>query len=585
MPQTPINPVSPSFSAPLRIAIVYDDVPSDWFPASRVKQLLEEDPAIIWLEHFGHLHGFEPDKSEYDLTDFIFNKSREFETAWCEHNCPSVVRVCNDAYEVRSAKKVEETFALMSHGVPVIGQAALWSAPERIYGTPDLLVHSAWLREHFPTLMTEAEAAKPALNLGDAGRNGHYVVLDLKFKTKLEEPKNKKDQQVYAAQVRLYSYMLGHLQGIMPSAAYIVTRDKVSEPIEIPIGSKLGQPLDTDLAKLRDWFADIKLNGAKYLPWRDEVVRYSMEPDEHWKTAKKRFATEYFDGRDPRLVSQVGTPLSQHLRNQGFPSLDSLLATDPASIPIEKCKGYGGTGVKAGQIRAVLQANRTNKAIPPLQSAIPARRQFEFFIDFEYFTNIDVDFNSQWPDLSGCEMVFMIGVGWDENGWQFRTFVAKDESQGAEREIFGAFLDFLAKKTEGTFTDKTTTALYHWTPPEDWQSKKAADRHFPDPSHPLRHLPLVDLQKNFLETPCCIPGELSFDLKETAKKLGTLVPDLDPHWPGHLDEGTKAMVMGWKSYHGGDIDKSDEIKILTPYLEADCRAVRNILCWMRSFKP
>ncbi len=163
--------------------------------------------------------------------------------------------------------------------------------------------------------------------------------------------------------------------------------------------------------------------------------------------------------------------------------------------------------------------------------------------------------------------------------------MAKEESQAAECAIFGAFLDFLATKTKGTFTDEKATALYHWTSPENWQSKNAADRHFPDPNHPLRHLPLVDLQKNFLEAPCCIPGELSFDLKDTAKKLGTLVPDLDPHWPGSLDEGTKAMVMGWKGYQGGDIDKSDEIKILTPYLEADCRAVRNILCWMRSFEP
>ena len=324
MPQLPIK-VSPRLIAPLRIAIVYDDVQSEWLPASRVKQLLEEDPAIIWLENFGHLHGFEPDKSEYDLADYIFKKSREFEKAWCEHNCPSVVRVCNEAYEVRSARKVEETFALMSQGIPVIGQAALWWSPERIYGTPDLLVHSVWLREHFPDLIAEAEAARPATTLGDAGRNGHYIVLDLKFKTKLEDPKNKKDQQVYAAQVRLYSYMLGQAQGMMPSAAYIVTRDKVSEPIEIPIGSKLDQPLDADLAKLRDWFADIKLNGARYLPWRDDVVRYSMESDERWNTAKKRFATDKTPDLSPRsehhyasisavLASQASIHFSQVIR-------------------------------------------------------------------------------------------------------------------------------------------------------------------------------------------------------------------------------------------------------------------------------
>lgn len=385
MPQLPTTPVSSRLIAPLQIAIVYEDVQSEWLPASRVKHLLEEDPAIIWLEHFGHLHGFEPDKSEYDLTDFIFRKSREFEKAWCEHNCPSVVRVCAEAYEVRSARKVEETFALMSQGVPVIGQAALWWSPERIYGTPDLLVHSVWLREHFPNLITAAEAARPAPNLGDAGKNGHYIVLDLKFKTNLEDPKNKKDQQVYAAQVRLYSYMLGQVQGLMPRAAYIVTRDKVSQPIEIPIGSKLNEPLDTDLAKLRDWFTEIKRNGAKYLPWRDDVVRYSTEPDEHWKTAKKRFASEYFDGRDPRLITQIGTPLCNHLRSAGFPSLDSLLASDPASIPIEKCKGYGGTGVKAKQDQSSSssepnqQSNSTSPSCNPSTTTIRVFHRLRVF--------------------------------------------------------------------------------------------------------------------------------------------------------------------------------------------------------------
>src|SRR5207248_1438111 len=99
----------------------------------------------------------------------------EFEKAWCEHNCPSVVRVCNEAYEVRSARKVEETFTLMSQGIPVIGQAALWWSPERIYGTPDLLVHSVWLREHFPDLIAEAEAARPSPRCASDHVREHYI--------------------------------------------------------------------------------------------------------------------------------------------------------------------------------------------------------------------------------------------------------------------------------------------------------------------------------------------------------------------------------------------------------------------------
>jgi len=223
----------------LHAATAYSQVQADWLPAHRVKLLPAEDLALI--------------------------KNREFEKTWCEHHCPSVVRVCFEADEVRSAKKLRETFALMTRGVPVIARAALWWAPEQIYGTADLLVHSLWLNDRFPGLMTLAEAAKPAPNLGDAGTIGHYIVVDLEFKPGLEGPKNKKDQQVYAAHVRLYSYMLGHLQGVMPAAAYVITRDNVAEPFEIPIRSKVGEPLDSDLALLRDQFANMKDDRAKNL--------------------------------------------------------------------------------------------------------------------------------------------------------------------------------------------------------------------------------------------------------------------------------------------------------------------------------
>ncbi|MBZ5658296.1 MAG: hypothetical protein LAO56_23800 [Acidobacteriia bacterium] len=239
-------------------ATEYNQVQTDWFPANCVKLLLEENPALIWLERFGHLSSFQPDKSEYRSSDSIFIESREFKKTWCEHHCPSVVRVCSEADEVRSAKKVRETFALMIRGVPVIGQAALWWAPEHVYGIADLLVHSIWLNELFPGLMTPAEAAKPAPNLGDAETKGHYVVVE--FRTELEEPKNR---EVHAAQVRLYSYMLGQLQGVMPTAAYVITRDKVSQPFEVPIRSKVAEPLDGDLASLRDQFAN-KAQRAKY---------------------------------------------------------------------------------------------------------------------------------------------------------------------------------------------------------------------------------------------------------------------------------------------------------------------------------
>jgi uncharacterized protein len=560
----------------------YQQPPPDWLRASHVKALIGGDPSVIWLEHFASTYGLESSHSEVDLSAFIFRKSREFEGAWCRNNCPTLERVCAEAYEVRTPAKVSQTFELMTQGVPVIGQAALWWAPERIYGAADLLVHTSWLSQRFPGLLSSTEVAIPAPNLGQGGKNGHYVVIDLKFKTKLDDSKNKTDREIYAAQLRLYSYMVGQLQGVMPAAAFVIPRDNVAAPYKFAVASQYAAPLDSDLGKLRDHFADIVKNGAAYLPWRDPVVKYVLGEDEKWSNAKKRMALEFFPGRDPQLVYNVSSSLAAHLASAGYPNLDSLLAVDPASLPIEQCKGYGGSGSKARPIRAVLEATRNNKAIVPSPTAVPGRRQYEYFIDFEYFTNINVDYEHQWPLLEGCEMIFMVGLGWhDSTGWHFQTFIAEAETHAAEAQMLNKLVFYLQEATNGSFTDPTRSALYHWSPAENWQCKRAADRHFPDPSHPLRTLPLVDLQKHFLATPCCFPGAFSFGLKDTANSLRRVAPELDAGWPGDLDEGSKAMVMGWNAYAKGDVQESTELKSLVPYLEADCRAVRNVLVWMR----
>jgi len=68
------------------------------------------------------------------------------------------VRACREPCEVRSAGRLRETLTLMDQGVPVISQARLWWAPGRVYGVPDFLVHTSWLREKFPTLLRQQEA-------------------------------------------------------------------------------------------------------------------------------------------------------------------------------------------------------------------------------------------------------------------------------------------------------------------------------------------------------------------------------------------------------------------------------------------
>jgi uncharacterized protein len=560
----------------------HQQVPPDWMPASQVAPFVFDDPAVVWLEHHGAAYGFQPDSSVDGLSDFIAEKSHQFEQKWLREMAPGAVQVCRSGAEARDAGRVRETFALMQQGTPLIAQPALWWAPERIYGLPDLVVHTAWLRAHFPGAIDEAAAHAAAPHLGTGGRDGHYVVLDLKFTTKLEESSKAKDLESYAAQVRLYSYMLGQLQGVMPGRALLVTRDRVADPLPVAVSSRLDQPLDGDLSAIRDRYVDIKVNGARYTPWQDEIVAANpSHQDDRWCTAKEIIARDKMPGGDSRQVVQIGTNASRQLASAGYPSLAALLAQDPRDIPFEGIKGLGAK--RAGQIRAVLAANRSGAAVLPPADKIPPRKLFEFYVDFEYFTNVNVDFDRQWPALDGCEMVYMIGLGWDEAGeWRFKAFVAERESQAHELAMAEDLIAFLERMTGGAILDGSRTAVYHWTSAEVWQTRRVADRHQLAADHPLRRLPWVDLQQVFHDGPAALPGAWDFGLKGVAKALGTLDPAWATQWPADLDAGLHAMVMAWRAYQTADPPRSEEIGLIKRYLEADCCALRQILGWLRA---
>jgi len=62
------------------------------------------------------------------------------------------------------------------------------------------------------------------------GEDDHYVVLDLKFTSNLEDTPKAADLAYDGAQVRLYTYMLAWRQQYMPKQAYIITRDHIYDP-------------------------------------------------------------------------------------------------------------------------------------------------------------------------------------------------------------------------------------------------------------------------------------------------------------------------------------------------------------------
>ena len=176
----------------------------------------------------------------------------------------------------------------------------------------------------------------------------------------------------------------------------------------------------------------------------------------------------------------------------------------------------------------------------------------------------------------------MVGVGQITNGgWSFRSFVAGAEDSDKEKVMFQEFLDYLNSETQGSATDPSKTVLFHWTSAEVWQSRRSSDRLAFAGDHPLRMLPWLDLQKSFLEGPAALPGAWTYGLKPIAKALGKLRPEIAVEWPEGLEEGLRAMVMGWRAYSSVDPQQTREMSVLNKYLEIDCRALSSVLRWVR----
>jgi hypothetical protein len=209
---------------------------------------------------------------------------------------------------------------------------------------------------------------------------------------------------------------------------------------------------------------------------------------------------------------------------------------------------------------------------------LPPRHHHEFFVDFEFFTNVKCDFEGDWPALQGMPMCFLIGVGYEVRGrWRFQTFAAEREDKESERRLFAEFYSFL--RGQGALAKGARTALYHWSPAEVRQTRMAAEEH--DMTH-LNRLPWIDLHDCFSRGPVGLPGCFDYSLKSVARAISKVSPAHAVEWPDEMGSGQAAMVAGWQAYAEDAPAESEAMKLVRKYLEIDVKAMWQALRWLRT---
>lgn len=543
-----------------------ENVSPDQMPASGIRPLIFDDPGLLWLEQHGEEEeGFKKDRGNYPLLPFLGKLGNEFEAAYIRHEAPGAIRLLQHDWEVRKRDAFEKTLEHLKRGTKFMWKAALWWHPEQIYGVADAIIHTSWLYRRYPQL----NPAQPEPH--------HYVIVDFKFSQKLHTPSKRAHLEHATNQIRYYSYILGQLQDYMPSRGYIISRDTVDAPIVVDIDLELDQSLNEELTDLRDAYLDIKVRGSDLRPWLDKQVELNPanKNDEPWHKAKTEILTEKVRPRSLQMLPGVGPETARKMRLHGYKSVDDLLERDIDTLRFEDVEGIN-KGM-AERLRAVLKANKTGEASPVPAHLVPRRADVELYVDTEYFSALNVDFDKDWPLLVGTPLIFMVGVRYREDGeWKFKRFTAEEETHEAENKMLRKFLSFLRQK--GVFDPSKRSALYCWSSADAAACRRAAERHN---LWQLSDLPFVDLMEVFRNGPIALPSMWAFGLKEVAEALGSYAPRYRVTWPDGLETGQAAQIAGWLAYDQENPLKTPEMRLIAAYLEQDTAALERILAWLR----
>ena len=609
-----------------------------WVSAGRTRNWMLSAPLIDWLQLYGESRDYIPKREsanydkDLDFLEFIFEQGREFEAGILRlfQEQYEVITVAQDCREISRLDKAEETFETMRQGAPIIYQAVLWDAQNMNYGSPDFLIRSDVVRKMFPDSLPEQEAAASAPDLGENG--WHYRVVDTKFTTlhlnaKGTELANKGSAPAYKAQLYIYNWMLGRLQGFEPLASFLLGRGwelksggntyRSANAMErlgpIPQNGNVtnGVAIAADVENALRWVRRVRTEGRDWqllpkpsvpelypnmsnvddgdmmLEIRPAEIEPGVEQDKsiaQWVGVKKWLADEL---KEMTQLWRVGVPGRKKAHKVGIHRWDDPQVT-PATV------GVGGNtyGPTLEQILAV----NTDGGSPILPARIESDRDewlatpsLEFYVDFEFCSDLNDDF-SKLPEKGGQPLIFMIGCGHVENGeWRFKSLVVHRLTEDEELRIIQEWVAYMSDVRNRLDQQNGNPRLFHWHHAEVTQMENAYNsarkRHRERAGWP--ELGWYDfLNKVMNKEPVAVRGALGFGLKAVANAMHSHSL-IETNWADSPIDGLGAMVGAWRCdeearQKGVSMAELPRMAEIARYNEVDCKVMMEIVRYLRA---
>lgn len=568
----------------------------DWVSATHTYNYMIKDPIVDWLK----LNKKSCKKENVDdFVEFAKSCGIKFENKVVkyihENICP--VKFGSDCITTQSC---ERTTLLMHAGYPIIHSAPVRNEETKTQGIIDLLVRSDIINKIIddgPLETNEEEISAPNLD-----KPYHYLVIDLKWSTLPLRSDgrhllNSGRYPAYKAQAWIYNEAIGKIQGYKSPYAFIMGRRYRYKQKDIIYSSfnclaKLGvinyQTIDNDYPdmtqKAIQWVRDVKTEGKGweiFPPSRNELYPNMCVNSGIWQKEKEEIAD---------LLGEITRVWYVGLKHRNI-----ALANGINSWRDEKCEAANMNlnGVHAKTIDAIMSINRQNedKILPKTISnnigGWKNKHAKELFVDFETLSDVFGSFEDI-PEQKKSDMIFMIGVGWEDEKGEFKytNFTCKRPTFKEEYRVMEEFYNFVKERgfppiyywcAEKRFWSTAEARQFDIAIEQEYDTEKGD--HITDMWKKITGW--NDLCTVFKKEPIVIKDCFNYSLKNVAKtmyKHGMINTKLE----SNCDSGMTAMFKAWECYQTTDHpDQSDVMQDIAKYNKFDCEVLWDIVQYLR----
>lgn len=518
-------------------------------------------------------------------------------TEKCNNSSPKIsIETVNTSLDIKG--NYEITRKMISEGKEVLYQAVLYNEYDNTFGCPDLIVRSDIVERLFGDSYVTTEIKNRFEN--ESLLKYFYIVIDIKhshldFNSDERTLRNTETLKPYKSQLCVYNNALSKIQGFDCKIALVLGKSySVKNTKFYDYFNKLGvidyKDRDSEyISKTEDavnWIKRVREDGKYWvlnpIPSVKELFpRMNNEKDGKWKAIKQKVADNvgeissvYYCGIKERKSAHSNNIYSWrdercNSANLGFNqnSKSNLPSTIDKILDINRSDN------------TVLPNNIKTRYIDSFEWRTINTNSMEFYLDFETLNSNFSDFsNNSYENV----IIFQVGVGYmnSEGKWIYKSFVSKNKSFVAEKEMLLSFFKFIEEcKTESQMQN---CHFVHWYPHERICYDKIKS------SMNLPNIKFMDLSKLFREEPIVVKGSLRYKLKSISSALFKMnLIDTSWDFSSECNSGLAAMALANKVYNELDalhteVDENNEImKEIIKYNEVDCKVLWDILKYLR----